>query len=146
MKKVVTTRLGDKVFQMEEDAYDYLRGALEKQWKRQELEPLVARELERGRASEDQPITLERTREALAALGISAAAGNPPRRPDAPRRLCRPANDRKIGGVCAGLARYFDVDPVLFRVLFLVGWLCTLMVPGLFLYIILCIAMPREQE
>jgi phage shock protein PspC (stress-responsive transcriptional regulator) len=32
------------------------------------------------------------------------------------RRLVRPRDDRQLAGVCAGLARYFDLDPVLFRV------------------------------
>ena len=33
------------------------------------------------------------------------------------RRLTRPYDDRVIGGVCAGLARYFNLDPTLVRVL-----------------------------
>ncbi|HET9500924.1 MAG TPA: PspC domain-containing protein [Marmoricola sp.] len=33
------------------------------------------------------------------------------------RRLTRPYDDRVIGGVCAGLARYFGIDPNLVRVL-----------------------------
>ncbi len=36
--------------------------------------------------------------------------------PPAPRRLLRSRDDRVIAGVCAGLGRYFDVDPVLFRI------------------------------
>ncbi len=32
--------------------------------------------------------------------------------------LARDTSNKKIGGVCSGLARYFDVDPVLVRVLF----------------------------
>ncbi|MDJ0767169.1 MAG: PspC domain-containing protein [Ilumatobacter sp.] len=34
------------------------------------------------------------------------------------RTLYRDTDDKKIGGVCSGLARYFDVDPVLVRVAF----------------------------
>jgi phage shock protein PspC (stress-responsive transcriptional regulator) len=33
-----------------------------------------------------------------------------------PRRFLRAPDDRFLGGVCGGLGRYFDVDPVLFRV------------------------------
>jgi phage shock protein PspC (stress-responsive transcriptional regulator) len=33
-----------------------------------------------------------------------------------PRRLYRSRSDRVIGGVCGGVAKYFDVDPVLVRV------------------------------
>lgn len=34
------------------------------------------------------------------------------------RTLYRDTNDQKIGGVCSGLARYFDLDPLLVRVAF----------------------------
>lgn len=34
------------------------------------------------------------------------------------RTLYRDTDDQKISGVCSGLARYFDVDPLLVRVAF----------------------------
>ena len=37
------------------------------------------------------------------------------------RRLYRDTNDQKLGGVCSGLARYFDLDPLLVRVAFVAG-------------------------
>ena len=37
------------------------------------------------------------------------------------RKLYRDTTDQKIGGVCAGLARYFDLDPLLVRVAFVAG-------------------------
>jgi phage shock protein PspC (stress-responsive transcriptional regulator) len=40
-----------------------------------------------------------------------------PSQPDPVRRLTRPYDDRVLGGVCAGLARYFNLDPTLVRVL-----------------------------
>ena len=39
----------------------------------------------------------------------------PPESPQ-PRRLYRARDGRVIGGVCAGLGRYFDVDPIIFRI------------------------------
>jgi phage shock protein PspC (stress-responsive transcriptional regulator) len=36
--------------------------------------------------------------------------------PDRPRRLFRSRDDRWIAGVCGGLARYFNIDPVIVRV------------------------------
>ena len=36
--------------------------------------------------------------------------------PPPPRRFLRSRDDRFIAGVCGGLGRYFNVDPVLFRV------------------------------
>ena len=34
------------------------------------------------------------------------------------QRLYRDPDDKKIGGVCSGLAHYFDLDPLLVRVAF----------------------------
>jgi phage shock protein PspC (stress-responsive transcriptional regulator) len=45
-------------------------------------------------------------------------AGEPPA--DEPRRLTRSGSDAVIGGVASGLGRYFGVDPILFRIGFVV--------------------------
>ena len=34
------------------------------------------------------------------------------------RKLYRDTDDQKVGGVCSGLARYFNVDPLLVRIAF----------------------------
>jgi len=52
----------------------------------------------------------------------------------------RSSADKKLGGVCAGLADYFDMDPTLVRVLWLLVVLCG--GTGILLYIILWIALP----
>jgi phage shock protein PspC (stress-responsive transcriptional regulator)/predicted membrane protein len=36
--------------------------------------------------------------------------------PPAPRRLLRSRDDRVIGGVCSGLAKYFNIDPLIVRI------------------------------
>lgn len=36
--------------------------------------------------------------------------------PEPPRRLLRSRDERVLGGVCGGLARYFNVDPLIFRI------------------------------
>ena len=40
--------------------------------------------------------------------------------PEEPRRLTRAGSDAVIGGVASGLGRYFGVDPILFRIGFVV--------------------------
>jgi len=35
------------------------------------------------------------------------------------RRLYRNSKDRKLGGVCSGLGDYFNVDPVIIRLAFI---------------------------
>src|SRR3954468_20445392 len=37
-----------------------------------------------------------------------------------PRRLTRSSSDRVLGGVAGGLGRYFDIDPIIFRIGFVV--------------------------
>lgn len=59
------------------------------------------------------------------------------------KRLYRSETDRQIAGVCAGIADYFDVDPTLIRILFLVLFFAG--GPGFLLYIILWIAVPEES-
>ena len=59
------------------------------------------------------------------------------------KRLYRSRTDRKIWGICGGLAQYFDVDPVIVRVLFLVSiFLGTL---GIWAYLIMWIVVPKEK-
>ncbi|MDR1274640.1 MAG: PspC domain-containing protein [Odoribacteraceae bacterium] len=137
MEKVVTIHLDNKVFQMEEEAYNHLRRALENQWKRQELEPLVAGYLEQKLAGATRVITYPEVLDVLARLGISAAAS--PRGRE--RRLYRRPADKVLGGVCSGLGEYLDVDPVVIRVLFLLTLLMLSM--GFWLYILLWIVVPN---
>ena len=70
------------------------------------------------------------------------AASAPPPPGYAPRkRLVRSTNDRKVAGVCAGVADYFDLDPTMVRVLWLIAVLC--FGTGFFVYVILWIAVPE---
>jgi phage shock protein C len=57
------------------------------------------------------------------------------------KRLVRSTNDRKLAGVCAGLADYFDLDPTIVRVLWVVAFFCA--GSGLLAYIILWVAVPE---
>lgn len=60
--------------------------------------------------------------------------------PAAPaKRLTRSSIDKKIAGVCGGLAEYFDIDPTLIRVLWLLLVLCG--GTGVLAYLILWIAL-----
>ncbi len=71
------------------------------------------------------------------------AAYPPPGAYPPPRRLTRSRGDRMVGGVCGGLARYWNTDPTLLRILTVV---LTLATGGAFLvgYIIAWIAIPDE--
>lgn len=56
------------------------------------------------------------------------------------KKLYRSATDNVIAGVCGGLGEYFSVDPLLFRILFLLMALGG--GGGLLAYVILWLAMP----
>jgi phage shock protein C len=64
---------------------------------------------------------------------------------ETPRRLYRVTSEKRIAGVCAGLARYFEVDVTLVRLLVVAGSLCSGGL-GLLAYIAAWIIMPRENE
>ena len=48
-----------------------------------------------------------------------------PRAQQAPRRLYRLAYDKKWAGVCAGMARYLDVDVTLIRIATVAAFFCS---------------------
>ncbi len=60
-------------------------------------------------------------------------------------RLTRPKKGRILGGVCAGIGNYFDVDPVIIRILWVVLTLISLGA-GIIAYIIAWIIIPEEEE
>ena len=72
----------------------------------------------------------------------SDAASSAPAPVAAPvvKRLMRSSRDKKIGGVCAGVADYFDLDPTIVRVV----WLLAVLFggTGFLVYIILWIVLP----
>ncbi|MBI3972389.1 MAG: PspC domain-containing protein [Chloroflexi bacterium] len=61
--------------------------------------------------------------------------------PVTPKRLYRSRQDRMLGGVAGGLGQYFNVDPVLIRLAFV---LFTLAGAGVLAYVILWIVVPER--
>ena len=58
-----------------------------------------------------------------------------------PHKLYRDPGRHTLGGVCTGLAYYFNLDPVLMKVIFIIAFLAGLF--GFLVYIILWIVIPR---
>jgi phage shock protein C len=58
------------------------------------------------------------------------------------KRLYRSHKEKMIGGVCGGLAEYFDIDPVLVRILFVVAVFAG--GSGVLAYIICWIIIPEQ--
>jgi len=59
------------------------------------------------------------------------------------RKLQRSLSDRRVAGVCGGLGEYFEIDPVVFRLLFVLACLPG-GIPGLLAYLICWIVIPEE--
>ena len=60
------------------------------------------------------------------------------------KRLKRSTTDVWLGGVCGGIAEYFDIDPTLVRIGYVVLSLGSPAFPGLLIYLILWMIMPKE--
>ena len=58
------------------------------------------------------------------------------------KRLTR-SDDKMIGGVCAGLAEYLDIEPTIVRIV----WVLMVLFAGfgILLYVILWLIMPKQQ-
>ncbi len=61
----------------------------------------------------------------------------------AQKRLMRASSNKIIGGVASGLGHYFNLDPTLIRVIFLIAFLG--FGTGLLVYLILWLLMPETR-
>jgi len=59
------------------------------------------------------------------------------------KRLTRSATDRKISGICGGLGEYFNVDPVIFRIVFCFS--IFMGGAGLIIYLIMLLVIPEKN-
>ena len=60
------------------------------------------------------------------------------------KKLYRSEKDKIIGGVCAGIAEYFSIDPVIIRIIFVIALITEGF--GLMVYIVLWIVLPSESS
>lgn len=172
MKKTVTINLGGIVFNIDDDACDRLSqylSDLESRFSAEERQEIL-RDIESrmaelltfklqnrnvveindveevieviGRPEQfDDENTEETTTTNTASDNFSS---NQTKKSRTLRKLYRNSNDRIVGGVASGVAVYFDIDPVIVRILFVIlalaslGW-------GILIYLILLIAMPEAK-
>lgn len=71
--------------------------------------------------------------------GASKAGSGAPR-----KKMTRSGSDRKLSGVCGGLAAYCGMDATLMRLLAALVILATGILPGLIVYFIAAIIIPEE--
>ena len=58
------------------------------------------------------------------------------------KKLYRIRNEKKIAGVCGGIAKYFDVDPKIVRILW--AALCLAYGSGVIAYLLFVLFVPKE--
>lgn len=60
------------------------------------------------------------------------------------RKLYKNTDNKKIAGVCQGVAVYFDIDPTIVRIVwFVFSWFYGI---GIMLYVLLWIMLPEKSE
>jgi len=162
MKKTFTINISGTIFHIEEDAYEVLQKYLvklknhfgtEEEGKEilADIEARIAEIFMDKSSDEKNVITLERVEEVIATMGTpedfveeeggeeEVYAGSTKRK----RRLYRDPEHRVAGGVCGGLGAYFNMDPVILRIIFVVLLIVTSIIPALLAYLVLWIAVPK---
>ncbi len=62
------------------------------------------------------------------------------------KRLYLSTTDKKLAGVCGGLGEYFDIDPTVVRLLFVVLGIITGIFPFVVGYLLAWLLVPRRPE
>ncbi len=62
------------------------------------------------------------------------------------KKLYRAQSNKMLGGICAGLAEYLEVDSTLIRLIFVAVGLLTAIFPMLIFYVIAWIIIPVREE
>lgn len=163
MKKTFTINISGNVFHIEEDAYNQLQDyllCLSKYFSSQpagqeilsDIESRIA-ELFREKISENQEaVTNEWVNEVRARMGkpedfieTEAVKNNEPtdlKGEKIKKRLYRDTENRVIGGVCSGMSIYFNTDPVLIRIVFVILVFLGVGI-SILVYLILWIVVPK---
>ena len=162
MKKTISINISGLIFNMDEDAYqrlsqyfDSIRLHFSKVQGSDDIvadiESRVAELLQRKINEQKQVITLSDINEVIAALGQPFEMDDEQKEAEAdPRtagrgrrnkRLFRDTDNKKLGGVAAGLSAYFAIDALWIRILFVILFLSSGV--GFFVYIALWIFVPE---
>ncbi|HPE75397.1 MAG TPA: PspC domain-containing protein [Draconibacterium sp.] len=165
MKKTFTINISGTVFHIEEDAYEVLQKYLinlkthfgSSEEGKEILTDIEARiaEIFIEKATNDQRVvSIEMVNVAIEIMGTpedfvddeeKEEVYQPTEEAKRKRRLYRDPDHRVIGGVCGGLGAYFNMDPVILRIIFVVLLFAT-SGAGFLAYIILWIAVPKAKN
>ena len=164
MKKTFTINISGTVFHIEEDAYEVLQkylinlknhfGASEEGKEiLADIEARIAEIFIEKSTSDQKVVSIDMVNEAIEIMGTpedfveeeNQEEYQPTDETKRKRRLYRDPDHRVIGGVCGGLGAYFNMDPVILRIIFAVLFIVTSGAAFL-AYIILWIAVPKAKN
>ena len=164
MKKAIKINLSGIIFHIDEDAYEKLKTYLDtisrhfsnKQESKEIIDDIEARiaELFQERITDEtQVITFLIVNEVIDIMGNPediADSGEEGEQQgtfhdvyNKSRRLYRDPENSVIGGICGGLSAYFSVDPVIFRLLFVIFFFAG--GASVLVYVILWIVLPKAE-
>jgi phage shock protein PspC (stress-responsive transcriptional regulator) len=160
MNKTISINIGGMIFQIDEEAYKILEQYLESLKQHfastegheeiiQDIEARIGEIFQTKIESGQLLILKENVEEAINILGKPGDIDNngseketreEPKK-TSKKRLFRDEDNRVIGGVCSGLGHYLDIDPIWFRLGFLISLFFA--GTGAVVYIVLWIIIPR---
>ena len=168
MKKTLNINIGSRVFNIDEDAYDLLSRYLEsikKYFQKIDIEDDVFQDIENRISEKFNSIlknkeslniddinniikemgTLDDFKEAYNDFDTNDFnnQNNESKTTGKRKRIYRNTSDKVIAGVASGLANYFSVDPIIFRLIFIVSLFTGF---GLIAYIIFWIGIPANDS
>jgi len=62
------------------------------------------------------------------------------------KRLYRSEKNKMIAGICGGIGEYFDIDPTLVRIIYVIVSVFSIAFPGILVYLILWVIIPHSIE
>lgn len=158
MKKTVNVAIGGCSFIIDEDAYIALANYLDRfrtamndsaggDDVMEELESRIA-DLMKQKLASREVVNLKIVEEIIAQIGYpegynDGSETNNDENMNAPRKFFRDSEDKKIAGVCSGLALYLGIDVVFVRIIFLVALICG--TAGFWAYIIFWVVAPETR-
>ncbi|MBT3384318.1 MAG: PspC domain-containing protein [Prolixibacteraceae bacterium] len=160
MKRTFTINISGFVFHIEDDAYEVLQKYLinlknhfgngdEGKEIVSDIEARIAEIFTEKSSGDKNAVTLEWVNEVIEAMGTPENFDNEESdeskfggKAKQKRRLYRDPEQRVLGGVCSGLAAYFNIDLAILRIVTVVIILIT-SGAGLLAYLILWIAVPK---
>lgn len=179
MNRAMQINLGGMYFHIDEDAYNLLNeytSSLREYFSKEgdsskeiidDIEQRMAELLNAGISEKKQVITLKDINEAIKILGKIEdfefeKTGNGENYTEEPetsnrkayRKLYRDPDNSILGGVCSGLAAYFNFEPWLVRFVFIILLFINVIIPpffslfgiGVLLYLILWIVVPKARN